>query len=159
VYASSGGTAVTSTLVVKTTGPHASLLNPFPGMRPGKTLYAALASLVPFGLGFVLIGGTRSLKRRRAALLSLLGLLVMLGIASCGGSTTPPTPTVPSTPAGTAAIVVSTTSSTNSGSPNPANPNQQLNISNHGSALVGLNRKPSPPALNNSMASPLRGHV
>src|SRR6202035_4023098 len=126
VSVTGGGTTVTSTLVVKTTGPHASLLNSFPYLHPTTSLYATLASLVPFGLGFVLIG-PGSFKRRRTALMSLLGLLV--GIASCGGSTTPPPPVVPSTPAGTTAFTVSTTSTTNAGSPSPANPNQQLNIS------------------------------
>jgi hypothetical protein len=74
VSVTGGGTTVTSTLVVKTTGPHASLLNPFPNLHPTTSLYATLASLVPFGLGFVLIG-PGSFKRRRTALMSLLGLL------------------------------------------------------------------------------------
>jgi hypothetical protein len=129
VSVTGGGTAVTSTLVVKTTGPHASLLNPFPGLHSTKTLYATLASLVPFGLGFVLMSGSGSFRRRRTALMLLLGVLVIVGIASCGGSTTMLPPTVPSTPAGTTAFTVSTTSTTNAGSPSPASPNQQLNIS------------------------------
>jgi hypothetical protein len=129
VSVTGAGTAVTSTLVVKTTGPHASLLNPFPNLHPTRTLYATLASFMPFGLGFVLMSGAGSFKRRRIALTLFLGLLVIVGIAGCGGSTTPTPPVVPSTPAGTTAFTVLTTSTTNTGSPSPANPNQQLNIS------------------------------
>jgi len=119
---------VGTSLVVKTTGPHAALINPFPGLRPNRSLYAVVACLVPFGLGFVFMGGAWQRRRRRTLLTLAMFALAIAGLASCGGGSTT-TPPAPATPAGTTQFAVSATSTTSAGSPNPANPSQQLNIS------------------------------
>lgn len=114
---------VTSTLTIKTTGPHAALIYPLK-RNPGNALWW-IAN--PFAFGVFLLGGRR--RRRRATFLAaVLGLVLVVGFSGCGShSAPPPPPPVTTTPAGTSTVTVTAAGISTSG-PNAANPTQQLNI-------------------------------
>jgi len=125
----SNGTAASSILTIKTSGPNAGLVNPFNGIG-GRGMFA-LACLMPVGMGLVVLALPGN-KRTKQSWIGLMMLVVLVGMFSgCGGGSaaTPPPPPPPTTPAGTTAFSVSTTATTSTGSPNPANPSQQLNLS------------------------------
>ena len=103
------GSAATVTLVVKTTGPNASLQTPsLPGNKPQPLLALWQLSGSLGIIGLVLAGSARGFTRDEsnsgAALLGVVAFLVLLTTLGCGGNSTPPPP--PQTPAGTSTVVV-----------------------------------------------------
>jgi hypothetical protein len=113
-------------LTVKTTGPHAALVNP----RSQHPVYAMLWPFGPFALGLVIMAGGKRKMRRLSGMCALLVLAMVVSISSCGGGgqqtqTLVPPPTA--TPAGTTTFVVTSTGTAITGA-NPANPSQQLSI-------------------------------
>ena len=82
-----------TTLVVKTTGPHAALVAPaLPGNSRGLGAYAALWGWTPFACGIVLLAGFR--RKRFGSRAVVLLALISIGILGCGGGGTrcPPPP-------------------------------------------------------------------
>lgn len=106
-----------TTLVVKTTGPHAALVAPaLPGNSRGLGAYAALWGWTPFACGIVLLAGFR--RKRFGSRAVVLLALISIGILGCGGGGTPappPPPIVQATPAGTSNISVIATATPASG--------------------------------------------
>lgn len=103
------GAAVTSTLVITTSGPNAALQ--FPGSTSNRPVYAMMWSLSGGGIvGLILLGGFGQGSRRKKRWITLLtlalALLLLVAIVGCGGggggTVTPPAPSV--TPAGASTI-------------------------------------------------------
>ncbi len=112
----SGG-AVTSTLVIKTTGPNAALR--FPGDSGNRPVYALMWSLSGGGIaGLVLLGnfaqgGSRRKKRWMTMLALTLMLLLLAALVGCGGGggggSPAPAPAPSVTPAGTSTVSATAT--------------------------------------------------
>lgn len=122
-----GNTATTS-LTIKTTGPHALLLSPYPQPPAGTGTYAGWKYSGILGFGILLISATS--RKRRKALLFFPAIFLTVVLTSCGGhNSTAPTQPTPVTPSGTSTVVVSANAKPTPGSANPGNPSQQLNLS------------------------------
>ncbi|HLY98971.1 MAG TPA: Ig-like domain-containing protein [Candidatus Angelobacter sp.] len=122
-----GNTATTS-LTIKTTGPHALLLSPYPQLPAGSGTYTGWKYSGILGFGILLISATS--RKRRKALLFFPAIFLTVVLTSCGGhNSTAPTQPTPVTPAGTSTVVVSANAKPTPGSANPGNPSQQLNLS------------------------------
>lgn len=125
VFVNATSPSATTTLTVKTTGPHALLL----GTALDRRVNALWWTMGVFAAGIVFLSGCR--PRRSAVLLVVVGLIVAAGLVSCGGSSpvtqhqTPPPP--PATPSGTATITLLSSGFATSGT-NPANANQKMTI-------------------------------
>ena len=98
------GSPASTTLTIATTVRTTASAQPLSGVT--------LAALTSFGfLGIVFLGiPSRKRKGLRLARTLMLGLAIVLGVASCGGSSKPPV--VTGTPAGTFSVTISSTSGT-----------------------------------------------
>ncbi|HET6844446.1 MAG TPA: Ig-like domain-containing protein [Candidatus Angelobacter sp.] len=122
-----GNTATTS-LTIKTTGPHALLLSPYTRPPAGTGTYVGWKYSGILGFGILLISATS--RKRRKAFLFFPAILLTVILASCGGgNNNTASTTTPVTPSGTSTVVVSANAKPTPGSANPGNPSQQLNLS------------------------------
>ena len=109
------GAAVTSTLVITTSGPNAALQ--FPGTTSSGPVYAMMWSLSGSGIfGLVLLGGlgkgSRGKKRWITLLTLALALILLVALAGCGGgggAAPVPPPAPVSTPPGVTTISATAT--------------------------------------------------
>lgn len=99
------GSAASTTLTIGTTARTVASVQPLGG--------ATLAALTGMGfLGIVLLGApSRRRRNLRWAGLAIMAIIIVIGLASCGGGSKPP-PTFNGTPAGSYPVTVSATSGT-----------------------------------------------
>jgi hypothetical protein len=120
-----GSPFATALLTVKTTGPHAALINPHTSQPVNTWLWASS----PFALGLVMLAGLKGKRSRMGIVIGMLALVMVVGVSSCGGGggTQQTIVTPATTPAGTTTFVLDSSGTAITGSA-PANPTQHLNI-------------------------------
>jgi hypothetical protein len=131
-FVNSFSPVVTTTLSVKTTGPHASLIGPSVHGISGNSTYAGLWVFGPFVFAGILVALPRRRNRWKPKTMILMSLALLGAVTSCGGGGSPPPAPPPAaqvTPAGTSSFAITAVGTPTAGSPGANNPNQQLNVS------------------------------